>query len=137
MNEKPICPLCDEELDLDVSFCPNCGSKLEKTTKKGLFRGLKITTKGISEKAVGVKRKVEGSEAIGSMISQEKTSKAVRKLLDVVTQVSQDIKSELPSDMIKAVDLSAEISFIAFTIGVQIDLEQIPLKRKEKKIPKV
>ena len=46
-------------------------------------------------------------------------------LLKLVTQVARDVKKELPPDMIKAVDLSAEMSFIAFTIGVQVDLEQV------------
>ena len=131
MEKKFNCPLCGGKLDEKSSFCPECGVKIKDNgEKKGFFRGLKIVTKGIGDKASSVTSKIGRTDAIGNIISAEKASSAVRKLLNIITTVSQDVKKELPADMIKAVDLSAEISFIAFTIGVQIDLEQIPIKKK-------
>jgi hypothetical protein len=46
-------------------------------------------------------------------------------MIDLLIQVARDVRDEIPADMVKAIDLEAEISFIAFSIGVSIDLEQI------------
>ena len=89
-----------------------------------------MVAKGLGEKATGITEKVGKIDNIGSVISTEKASDATRKLLRVVTQVAQDVKKELPADMVKAIDLSAEISFIAFSIGVQVDLEQVKLSKQ-------
>ena len=51
--------------------------------------------------------------------------RSVRIMIDLLIRVARDVRKEIPPDMIKAVDLEAEISFIAFSIGVSIDLEQI------------
>ena len=98
---------------------------------KKLFRGFKVVAKGLGEKATGITEKVGKIDKVGSIISPEKASAATKKLLKVVTQVARDVKKELPADMVKAIDLSAEISFIAFSIGVQVDLEQVKLSKQE------
>jgi hypothetical protein len=46
--------------------------------------------------------------------------------------VAQDVRRELPPDMVKAIDLEAEVSFIAFSIGVTVDLEQLSLAKQDK-----
>jgi hypothetical protein len=97
---------------------------------KKLFGGLKGVAKGFGKKATELTDKVGGVDKVSSIVSQEKASEATRKLLKIITQVARDVKKELPSDMVKAVDLSAELSFIAFTIGVQVDLEQVQLSKK-------
>ena len=66
------------------------------------------------------------------MVTQERASEAVRNMLKIVTHVAQDVRRELPPDMVKAIDLEAEVSFIAFSIGVTVDLEQLSLAKQEK-----
>lgn len=73
---------------------------------------------------------VGGVAKVSGIVSPEKASEATRKLLEVVTKVARDVKKDLPADMVKAVDLSAEISFIAFSIGVQVDLEQVRILKE-------
>lgn len=46
--------------------------------------------------------------------------------------MAQDVRRELPPDMVNAIDLEAEVSFIAFSIGVTMDLEQLSLAKQEK-----
>ena len=62
------------------------------------------------------------------MISQEKATEATRNLLNLVTNVAREVRKDLPPDMIKAVDLRASVSFIAFSIGVGVDLEKLQTK---------
>jgi hypothetical protein len=66
------------------------------------------------------------------MVTQERASEAVRNMLKIVTHVAQDVRRELPPDMVKAIDLEAEVSFIAFSIGVTVDLEQLSLAKQDK-----
>jgi hypothetical protein len=47
-------------------------------------------------------------------------------MVDVVTYVAQDIKKGMSSDMVKAVTVSARVSFVAFSIGVSIALDKLP-----------
>jgi hypothetical protein len=49
----------------------------------------------------------------------------------VVEHSNQQFTRKLPPTLVKAVDLSAEISFIAFTIGVQVDLEAVKLPQEK------
>jgi hypothetical protein len=53
-------------------------------------------------------------------------------MLKIVTHVAQDVRRELPPDMVKAIDLEAEVSFIAFSIGVTVDLEQLSIAKQDK-----
>ena len=102
---------------------------LSEKSKK-FFRGFKGVAKDLGQKATQITDKVGGVDKISSIVSQEKASEATKKLLKIITQVARDVKKELPADMVKAVDLSAEISFIAFTIGVQVDLEQVKMSKE-------
>ena len=87
-----------------------------------MLGGLKARLK-VVEKTAGN----AGQMAKGAM-SPERASEAVRNMLKVMTQVAHDVRKELPPDMVKAVDLEAEINLIAFSIGVSIDLEQLTAK---------
>ncbi len=116
-------------------FCTNCGTPIQappppkptpppqpalqiKSTEK-LLGGLRAKLK-VVEKTAGS----AGQRARGVM-SPERASEAVRNMLNVMTQVARDVMKDLPPDMVKAVDLEAEINLIAFSIGVSIDLEQL------------
>jgi hypothetical protein len=72
------------------------------------------------------------SQRAKGIITQERASEAVRSMLKIVTHVAQDVRRDLPPDMVKAIDLEAEISFIAFSIGVTVDLEQLSLAKQQK-----
>ena len=78
-------------------------------------------------RVVGDKAGNVGQVAKGA-VAPEKASAAVMNMLSVMTQVASDVKRDLPQEMVKAVDLTAEINLIAFTIGVSIDLEQLKTK---------
>lgn len=78
-------------------------------------------------RVVGDKAGTASKMAKGA-VAPEKASAAVRNMLNVMTQVALDVERDLPPEMVKAVDLTAEINLIAFTIGVSIDLEQLRTK---------
>jgi hypothetical protein len=40
--------------------------------------------------------------------------------------VAKQLHTEMPEEMLKAVDLEASVNFVAFNLGITIDLEQIP-----------
>jgi len=84
-----------------------------------LLEGLKAKLKVVENKASDATQKAKG------VMTPERASEAVRNMLNVMTQVARDVMTDLPEDMVKAVDLGAEINLIAFSIGVSIDLEQL------------
>jgi hypothetical protein len=55
-------------------------------------------------------------------------------MVEVVTYVAQDIKQGMSSEMVKAVTVSARISFVAFSIGVNIALDKLPMRAREANI---
>lgn len=120
------CPKCGSLLSETLKFCPNCGfslPQLRKSSRESLFGGLKTKVKNIGEKTTSI-----GLHAKG-VVSQDKASSAVKNLLNVMTNIARDVRKDLPADMVKAVDLRASVSFIAFSVGVSIDLEKLQLKK--------
>jgi len=89
---------------------------------KGLIQGLKTKIRVVGDKAGNASKMAKAA------VAPEKASAAVRNMLNVMTQVALDVERDLPPEMVKAVDLTAEINLIAFTIGVSIDLEQFRTK---------
>ena len=75
----------------------------------GLYRDGK---KEVKDKATGV-------------MTPERASELMSNLVEIMIQVARDVRKQIPEDMIKAVDLEAEMNFVAFSIGVSIDLEEI------------
>jgi hypothetical protein len=49
-------------------------------------------------------------------------------MVDVVTYVAQDVKKGMSSDMVQAVTVNARVNFVAFSIGVSIALDKLPLR---------
>jgi len=88
-------------------------------SEEGLLGGIKARLKVVEKTAGNAGQMAKG------VMSPERASEAVRNMLNVMTQVAQDVRNELPPDMVNAVDLEAEINLIAFSIGVSIDLEQL------------
>jgi len=91
--------------------------------KKSFLNGLKTKAKTVGDKtsAIGVRAK--------SMVSQDKASEAVKSLLNLITQVAREARNNLDPDMVKAIDLRANVSFVAFSVGVIVDLEKLQPKK--------
>ena len=84
-----------------------------------MLGGLKARLKVVEKTAGNAGQRAKG------VMTPEKASEAVRNMLKVMTHVARDVMKDLPPDMVKAVDLEAEINLIAFSIGISIDLEQL------------
>ncbi len=111
-----------------AKFCASCGYALQSAQPdSGLLGGFRSKVKVLGDRTTSaVTQRAKG------MVTQERASEAVRNMLKIVTHVAQDVRRELPPDMVKAIDLEAEVSFIAFSIGVTVDLEQLSLAKQEK-----
>ena len=131
-----ICTNCGSLVEGQYRFCTNCGTPIQapqptpppqatprpasrKESTEKLLGGLKAKLKVVENKASDATQKAKG------VMTPERASEAVRNMLNVMTQVARDVMTDLPEDMVKAVDLDAEINLIAFSIGVSIDLEQL------------
>lgn len=116
------------DLSDGAKFCAYCGFALTSPQSDSrLFGGLRSKVKVLGDRTT-----TAVSQRTKNIITQERASEAVRNMLKIVTHVAQDVRRELPPDMVKAIDLEAEISFIAFSIGVSVDLEQLSLTKQEK-----
>ncbi len=122
------CPRCNRVLIDGAKFCAYCGCAVTAPqSESGLFGGLRSKVKVLGDRTTSaVSQRTKG------IITQERASEAVRNMLKIVTHVAQDVRRELPPEMVKAIDLEAEISFIAFSIGVSVDLEQLALTKDKK-----
>ena len=122
------CPKCSRDLSKGAKFCAYCGCVLTSSQNENrLFGGLRSKVKVLGDRTTSAM-----SQRTKNIITQERASEAVRNMLKIVTHVAQDVRRELPPDMVKAIDLEAEISFIAFSIGVSVDLEQLSIAKQEK-----
>ena len=122
------CPKCSMDLSDGAQFCAYCGCALTSPQNDSrLFGGLRSKVKVLGDRTTTAM-----SQRTKNIITQERASEAVRNMLKIVTHVAQDVRRELPPDMVKAIDLEAEISFIAFSIGVTVDLEQLSLAKQGK-----
>jgi hypothetical protein len=60
-----------------------------------------------------------------NVVVQQKVSEAIASLVNMMVNVSRDVKIGMSSDVINAVDLSARVNFVAFSVGVSIDLASL------------
>jgi len=117
-----VCSRCGVVINSDMRFCPNCGCEVSiKPKTSRIFKGLKTQFRVLGDKASNVSRTAGG-------ISQEKATENMKNVLNLLVEVARNIKQDIPPEMIKAIDLNAEVSFIAFSMGVTIDLEQLETK---------
>ena len=121
-----VCPECGQIRVYGSNFCVKCGLKYAETATKNpvLTRSIVDT---IREHASTAREKT------ADIISPEKASQAVQNMVEVVTYVAQDLKQGMSGDMVKAVTVSARVSFVAFSIGVNIALDKLPLKEAQPK----
>lgn len=154
--EKPIeCPVCGKKYNKNMNFCIGCGCNLQeiravsvkinpdssKMPQKDSLRnqvfslgqkaqqGITGVTSGITDKARDV------TSRASSGVVQEKVSEAMGNLVNLMINVSKDVVKQVPIDMVNAIDLEAEVNFVAFTIGVSIDLAEINKSEGVKESP--
>ena len=123
-----ICTNCGTLVEGNNRFCTNCGTPIQApqpTLPPQPAPILESAESLIGELKVVENKAGDASQKAKGVISPERASEAVKNMLSVMTQVARDVKRDLPQDMVNAVDLTAEINLIAFTIGVSIDLDQL------------
>ena len=150
MPEVIVCPVCGTEQDSSNSFCSECGCNIVdaqavtltinpdapggsiadsirnqvQTIGEKAQQGISGLTGTITDRASDI------SSRTSNIVIQEKVTEAMGNLVNLMINVSKDVTKQVPVDMVSAIDLEAEVNFIAFTIGVTIDLAE--LKKSEK-----
>jgi hypothetical protein len=112
--------------DSDTSFSDS--AEADSTSKQeGVLSGWKDELK-TKVKVIGDKTSSVGLRAKG-LASQERADEAIKNLLTIVTKVAREARTSLDPDMVKAIDLRANVSFVAFSVGVVVDLEKLQPKK--------
>jgi hypothetical protein len=124
-----ICPICGQVRVSNSKFCVGCGHKYQDANfpARKYNRSFVDT---IRERASSAREKT------GELVSREKASQAVQNMVEVVTYVAQDIKQGMSSEMVDAVTVNARVSFVAFSIGVSIALDKLPMRVRDTKMLK-
>jgi hypothetical protein len=128
-----------------MQFCGECGCNLSEveavtvtlnpnTKKEKLVKNFRNHAKNIGQKA---QRGLSGassmimdkaftvSERTNNVAVQKRVSAAMGNLVNLMINVSKDVTKQIPANMVNAIDLEAEVNFVAFTIGVTIDLAEL------------
>ena len=121
-----VCPKCGQIREKYSNFCRGCGNKFQDI-KTSRYYDNRSVIDTIREHASSARDKTS------EIISPEKASQAVQNMVDVVTIVAQNMKQGMSSEMVKAVTVSARISFVAFSIGVNIALDKLPARVQDTK----
>ncbi len=149
MDYSLNCPVCGTVYSEEMKFCGECGCDLTEidavtvtvnpTNREKLVNNIKKGAKKISEKT---QQGISGAtnliadkafsvgEKASSLLVQERVSEAMGNLVNLMINVSRDVTKSIPSDMVNAIDLEAEVNFVAFTIGVTIDLAELNKGKK-------
>lgn len=140
-----VCPVCGTEHNKEYSFCPECGCNLtevdavtvtvnpdsEGVSRTALLKNQvqnigQMAQKGLSNvtSTITDKAKIVSNRASNIMV-QDKVTEAMGNLVNLMINVSKDMTKQIPKEMISAIDLEAEVNFVAFTIGVTVDLAEL------------
>jgi uncharacterized Zn finger protein (UPF0148 family) len=122
-----ICPKCGQVRVRNSAFCVGCGHKYQDTNSPARKYNRSFVDT-IRERASSARDKT------GELVSREKASQAVQNMVEVVTYVAQDIKQGMSSEMVDAVTVNARVSFVAFSIGVSIALDKLPMRVRDTKM---
>ncbi|MCW4012774.1 MAG: zinc ribbon domain-containing protein [Candidatus Bathyarchaeota archaeon] len=140
-----VCPVCGAEHGQEYAFCPECGCSLSdidavtvtanpdtpgvsvaaslknqvQTIGQKAHKGISTVSNSISDRARMV------SARASNIAVQEKVTESMSSLVNLMLNVSKDITKQVPKEMISAIDLEAEVNFVAFSIGVSIDLAEL------------
>lgn len=122
-----VCSRCGKTITKTTKFCPGCGLDCREPIL--LTRSFdSLRSRYDSARKATIKQTSAMSEATKGSVSPDKAAAAVKRMVDVVTFVAQDVKKGMSSDMVKAVTVSARVSFVGFSIGVSIALDKLPLR---------
>ena len=122
-----VCPNCGQIINEKTKFCSYCGHDCrEPSGVDNFFGSLRSRFDEVKDKTFTQSRSAR--ELAISQVSPDKASQAVGRMVDMVTYVAQDLKRGMSSDMVKAVVVSARISFVVFSIGVSINLDKLPMR---------
>ena len=139
------CPVCKTTYNQHMQFCGECGCNLSEveavtvtlnpnTKKEKLVKNLRNQAQNIGQKAQ------KGLSGASSMIMdkaftvadrtnnievQKRVTVAMASLVNMMLNVSSDVKKGIHSDMVNAIDLNARVNFVAFSIGVTVDLAEL------------
>ncbi len=140
-----ICPVCGTEHGEQYAFCPECGCSLTEipavtvtvnpdSPVATVASSLKNQVQNIGQRAqkgisnvsnVISDRAKDVTNRASNIVVQDKVTEAMGNLVNLMINVSKDITKQMPKEMISAIDLEAEVNFVAFTIGVTIDLAEL------------
>jgi len=140
-----VCPVCGTEHDQEYAFCPECGCNLSNadaitvtvnpdTPGPSVATSIKNQVQNIGQKAqkglssvtssISDRAKLVSARA-SNIAVQEKVTESMSSLVNLMLNVSKDITQQMPKEMISAIDLEAEVNFVAFSIGVTVDLAEL------------
>ena len=146
MDESGICPECGAALRSGYRFCVDCGNPIQRApvTFRIKSRGGKDSSRvGFQEKIKTIGTRVQQAvpsdkknevlekardlkqRATGTL-NPERAAEVINELVVIMVDVAKQLHAEMPEEMLKAVDLEASVNFVAFSVGISIDLENIP-----------
>lgn len=144
MDYSLICPVCSTVYYEEMKYCGECGCDLTEmeavtltvnpSNREKLVDNLKKRAKIISEKTqkglsnatdLITDKAFSVGEKASNLMVQERVSEAMGNLVNLMINVSRDVTQSIPAEMVNAIDLEAEVNFVAFTIGVTIDLAEL------------
>jgi predicted flap endonuclease-1-like 5' DNA nuclease len=99
--------------------------------KRSFLGGLKSKAKVVGDKTSAISQRAKG------VVSEEKVSEATKNLLNLVSRLARDARNNLDPDMVKAIDIRANVSFVAFSVGVVVDLEKLQPKKRARNVAKI
>ena len=112
-----------------------------RTDGKTLSRNILDQIQMIGSKAQKVVNSEKASEIVGrakeitdkasTSVSSDKTTKILSDLITLMVQVAHEVKNQIPPEMVKAIDLTGVAHFVAFSVGVSIDLEKLTTKKRD------
>jgi hypothetical protein len=134
-----------------MQFCGECGCNLSEveavsvtlnpsTKKEKLVENFRTQAQNLGQKAqkglsgassMIIDKAFTVSERTNNVEVQKRVSVAMASLVNMMINVSSDVKKGISSDMVNAIDLSARVNFVAFSIGVTVDLAELKKEKKD------
>ena len=144
------CPVCKTTYNKQYTYCPECGcnlsvidavsvtvtpsdssESLSSSIKNRVHEIGKRAQKGISDVSSVISDKAgEVSFKASNVVVEEKVVEAMGNLVNLMINVSKELLTQTPAEMVNSIDLKADINFIAFTVGVIIDLKELKGMKK-------
>lgn len=151
MDYQLTCPVCKTTYNQHMQFCGECGCNLSEaeavtvtlnpsTKKEKLVKNFRTQAQNLGQKAqkglsgassMIIDKAFTVSERTNNVEVQKRVSVAMASLVNMMINVSSDVKKGISSDMVNAIDLSARVNFVAFSIGVTVDLAELKKEKKD------